>query len=205
MKRIMLTLALLFYSPYVNAQNTSGGAPPGGSGKGGFGVSVTLFDSMGTMKNSTGTIASRSMNNIGLSAVPSFSFGMVSALLYIDYVLTGQVTDPNEVSNTNLGGSGWIGAPGIGFEFSKISLAASYVLYGNYVASKKTAANEESSYTKPSGFVVQLGYQLNSPWTLHLIYRSVSYAKAIVGDAFSDIKDDPVQSSSYGLGIGAAF
>ncbi len=156
---------------------------------------------MGTMGNSSNP--NRSMSSFGLHLMPALKFGKFMIGPMAQYQFVGQMTDPAEVSDVNLGGTGYLVGAGIGFTLKRFLIRASYDFLGSNTGSVKTASGETSVYQKGTGFTGLISFRIkqNSKVLLDLYVSQTSYAEQLTGSTTNDLSSTPMKSLLYSLGL----
>ncbi len=166
---------------------------------------TSLHVGSGTSANSTASIQKRTMLFTEATADLGYSFGMLAPIAHVSYRYVGQQTDPSSVSDTNMAGTGYIGGAGLSADFGAIRLVASYDLLGSFQLSQKSSGGSVITYTKPTGYHVKLNYAWQGNWEFSATYTREDYKTKKSDSSETDIKDDAVYQTLYGVGLSYLF
>ena len=147
------TLSLFALLTLLVFNSTAAQASPFGD----FGVDGGINWGLGSVHNSSGSVAGRTVNAIALNAFPNYKyagiqFGIIGELRFI-----GQNTDPATVSNSNVKGTSWLMGIGAEYQILLWTFSAGFDFLGNYSLSETTASGSAVSYKKPIGFMLKAG------------------------------------------------
>jgi len=203
MKKLLIVTSLCLFSFSSSAADALGGF----SAKGG------ISWGMGKMKNESGSIKERDTNMLELAAMPGYRFWDVLVAPYLSYRSVGQNTEPSEVNNQNLKGSGYLIGLGSSYTYEMVSFTGAVSFLGQHKLSNKDLSNNEVTYKKPFG--IHLGVDLMlSRWfkpldkvdfAANLNYSSVKYKEDQVGTSVADVDKDKRSQTNIALGISAFY
>lgn len=157
----------------------------------------------GKMKNSSETIQSRTMNALSFHVLPAYSLGVVSVGPQIEYRIVGQNTAAADVANTNLKGSGYLLGVAAFTKWMDLTVGLGFSFYGQHKLSLADIGGNESTYKKPIGFNLSVGYPVAPSVTADLRASLVSYRESNVGSVVSDVSDNKL--THWNIGLGAAY
>jgi hypothetical protein len=160
---------------------------------------------LGTIKNKSDTIKSRSINTVFVHALLGLGVGPVTIGGMGQYRFVGQITDPKKVDDTNMSGVGYYAGPALAIGLGPIVFQVAYDLAGDDHLLVETEAHEQVVYSKPSGFTALLGVLLGKSLLIDLHFSSHNFSQVSNGQVKHDITDDKMTEIHYGAGIGVEF
>lgn len=171
-----------------------------------FGVHGGINWGIGKGKNSTGSTQSRTLNTIGIQALPGYklSTGVTPDFLIgplLEYTFVGQNTEPSSVGNSNLRGSGYMIGLGVQTDFGPIVLLGSFDFIGQYSLSENTTAGLETKFKSPIGFRLLAGYPIMPMMTADLMFSMHSYKTNVLGGSDVDISSNKLTRWTVALGV----
>jgi hypothetical protein len=142
----------------------------------------------GTMGN--GSNVNPNVAVLTFRAMPGVSFGRLTVGAMAQYKLVGQLTDPAEVFDTNVRGSGYTLGGAIALDLGRLSIQGSYDFLGSYKLSNVDLLGDTLTFSKPSGFTFVVGYRVTPRTSLDASGSFLSYS-------------DPgeFKESTFGLGL----
>jgi len=167
----------------------------------GFGLKAGADAFVGTVGNASDSIKSRSINGVGIYAMPGYEFSQFLAGAIFEYSFIGQSTEPSAVGDTNLRGSGYLVGAAFAYTDGMIHALVSYDMYGVYTLTNKTGIGQTSAYTKPAGLRLNLGYRLNPMFSVDAFYSDASYSDSSLDGVGTDISSDKLKIVRYGAGL----
>ena len=167
----------------------------------GFGFSGGADWGLGSMKNSTTSIKSRTMNTFEFHALPGYSFMGFLVGLDMNYRLVGQNTDPATVGGTNLKGNGYLLGLGGEYSLGMLTFSAAIDFIGKHKQGLNTTAGDESSYKKPLGFKLGAGYRIAPMIDVDALISLTSYSTNELAGADVDISSNKVTHLNFALGM----
>jgi hypothetical protein len=112
------------------------------------GITVNAFaeSGWGKTKNKTKSIQDRSIVTHSLGVSPQYDFGGWSGGFSAAYLFRNQLTEPREVSSTNLRGSGLNFSMAGKYQFSSFALHGQLDVWGRYSLSNKDPVGQDIKY-----------------------------------------------------------
>lgn len=184
------------------AQAKSGGS---GGREPRFMADAGIYAGTGTMASSSNSIASRAMNSGAIMAEIGMRFGFVVPFARVDYGIAGQSQDPSGFNNQNMSGTGYISSAGVRFDIKRASLSFAVEFGGSFKLDKKTTGDLESTYSSPSGMLVEAAYRFDSRRRVFLLYQQTAYVKSTLGSSDTDISNNKLTHMNYGAGFAYAI
>lgn len=166
----------------------------------GYALKAGVFLSLGQMGSKT-TYVSRSMDVLSGYLLTGFRVGPLSVGPVGQYQIAARLTDPAQVSNTNLRGQGYLVGGGLGLSLAFIDLTASYDFFGSYGLTNLDSSGQSSSLSNPLGFTVILGVKVISFLAVDLIYSNHSYGTRSTAGIPVSISSDAIYQIYYGVGL----
>ena len=189
MKCVLPLIALLILSSSAHAALV-----------GDFGVDGGLSWGIGSAKNSTGSITSRTVNAFSINAFPNYSVAGFQLGVLGQYSIIGQNTDPATVSNTNLKGNAWLVGVGAEYQILAWTFSAGFNFLGNYSISANNSAGQSVSYKKPIGFLLKAGYFIIPMVSIDGSFQTTSYGTTTVASTDSDISANKLSETNFAVG-----
>lgn len=202
---VLLTAAVLTVLVLQSCVNVAHAIPGMGMSVGGIAFRGGVDAGIGSMKNESNSIPSRTMNEVALYAMPGYQFAMVTGGVLAEYRVRGQNTEASTVGNQNLSGGGYLVGPALGFSFLSFHLIGSFDLLGQYKMANVTSTGAESTYKSVSGFRFMLGYSLFPMISVNATYQMASYGKNTTGSTETDLSSNKVKESMMRAGVSFSF
>ena len=157
-----------------------------------FSAGAMLMAGKGKMGNGLADAPERDMTYIPVGLFAGVNFKKFRLGLNYEYMMSNQDTDPAEVANTNVSGTGT--SIGVRLEYynGKHSIGAVYRAATTYALEKQTVAGVSASY-KGSGFSLQYTRQIKNKIGFVIDYTQETFNESL---ASGNIKWDRI-----GLGI----
>jgi len=169
----------------------------------GFGARAGGHWGLGQMSNSSGDVASRTMNTFSLEALPGYNLAGFLIGPFVEFRLVGQNTNPSTVGGTNLRGHGFQFGLGTSYDFGPLSFLAALEFFGSHALSNNDLSGNPVTYQKPFGFVLEGGYKFLPSVTADLRFSWTRYSQAQTGTLTTDISTNRL--SQWDLSLGASF
>jgi hypothetical protein len=173
-----------------------------------YNLGVKAGSSWGKTKNSTTSIASRSMLTHEVALQPGMKFDDWTFGLALGWRFRRQLTEPREVANTNLKGSGYHAGLLAKWDVGTWSLLGEVDISADYGLSNKDPVQQEIVYKCPIGFC---GFGITAEtavWNDFLIEGGIKHqrwGKVDVASAGNDISDSRLTEWRVYLGTGMNF
>jgi len=154
----------------------------GSSGGPKFSVGVMALVGQGKMGNGltgNGNAPDRDMLFTPVGLFLGYNFKKFRLGLNYEYMIGGQTTEPAEVGDTNLSGTGT--APGIRLEYydGKNAFGAVYRLSSEYKLDKQTFAGTAATYKGSGGFSIQYMRQIKNKLGIVVDYTTEEYSESL--------------------------
>lgn len=192
--KFLTILIILLYPGIIFAQDYTLGLKAGSS--------------WGKSQNNNHTISNRAMLTHEISAQPGihsrdWTFGLVAGWRF-----RRQLTEPSQVSNTNLRGGGYHLGFGAKYDFSKWSMLGELDLSTNYRLSNLDPVGQEIKYKCLIGLCgIGISAQTNiwNDYLLELGFRYQRWGRVDVNKVKNDISDNRLTEWRLYLGTGRYF
>jgi hypothetical protein len=155
------------------------------------------FGTFGSMSNSQGDIASRSIMAFTPALSLGYRVGSFTPSLYSEYNFVSQTTPVSNVSNQNLSGQGYLAGVMLKYEFQNYSIAGNLLFLGQEQTTQSTVLSQSSIYSGPLGVSLIFGYSICSKLSLLVTGKYVNYSTWNLGS----ISGDTLTQFSYGIGL----
>jgi hypothetical protein len=191
-------LILFLFTTFFIFTSTSFAQRSSRSSGGGPRFSVGLYGIIGQGKmgnglEGSGNAPDRDMLHTPIGLFLGFNIKKFRIGVNYEHMIIGQTTEPSEVGDTNLSGSG--SAPGVRLEYydGKNAFGVIYRLGSDFKLDKATQQGTEANYKKGTGFSVQYMRQLKNKLGIVLDYSTEDYAESLT--------TGNVKMNRIGLGI----
>lgn len=198
-----MKLLTLIFVGLVTAEFAA--AAPGAAGGSGWTGAAALSMGAGTMKDKDDSLPKTDLLYTEATFQGAYRFGSIAPLVQLGYRYVGQTTKADDVNGNNVGGSGYTVGAGLEGFFSSVRVAAVYDLLGQYDLSKTSSGGSKVSYSKPTGFHFMIGYNWKPSWEWFVGFSQLQFNEKISASQKTDIKDNPVIQTLYGVGISYLF
>lgn len=168
-------------------------------------IETSLNVTSGSMGNKDGTIPVRAMTTGAAGLNLGMRIGFFVPLLMAEYRYSAQSLDPSEVRNQNLSGSGYMAGAGLRFEIGSFMATFGYEFLGEYKLEKATTGGLDSNYSEGTGMLAWLSYRIDHKRNLYVCFHQSEFAKSKVGPTTTDITNNKLSETSYGLGLSYSF
>ncbi len=210
MKPFFLLFFIVLFGPHTSHAKYITKDSGGISSLGGFKFRLLggLKYQRATMMSKNDFVEKRSMNGVGADAIGGFSFGPLIVGGGATYTKFFQSTDKGDVSDTDTSGDLTTFQGVVGLGAGKLCLLARYYFKADYKLSQKTAADEESSYSKPDGsYGLSLMYRPGGRSFWSIDYNNINFTEAKVGSVKAELNDadEKINLNSFGITYGFMF
>lgn len=206
-KFLSICLMLFLYTSSSFAQIFTG---QGGSGLGGFkfrALGNLSYEYMKMKSTDNLAVKDRSLNGLGLEGMLGFQYSALMFLTGADLMKFYQMTDVEDVGNTNFNGNrlDYLGA--VGLNFGNISLIGKYYFNSTYSLDKKTSSGSTIKYLDPDKSMgVSLLYNLSGMNVIGIDYKKFVYKKFSSNDVESNLNTNTeLNTNSIGVSYGFIY
>jgi hypothetical protein len=153
------------------------------------------------------TIIERDLIGLGLDGMFGMENGPYILGVGVDYNLFRQITEKEEVNNTNTSGSMLSGSLALGLQSKRFVLLGKYYFYSQMALEQSTAEGNEQIYQAPSGsFEIQVHLKTGFRTFWALSYLNMTYSELVEGDReFNLTSELEVNYSAFGIMYGLQF
>lgn len=152
------------------------------SSSAGVGLKLGGNYGIGTMKDPS-AFSTRMVDSLRVFVFPHYTLNPIFFGVFGDYHWTGQTTPVKNVSNTNMGGSGYLIGPGLGFQFLGVTGMGSYEFVGQYKLKKQTVDLKDVIYSKPRSWRITISIPLSPLVMLDFSYIRTAFSERKYGTA----------------------
>lgn len=176
-------------------------ASPGGGQASSIYAVVGAVGYSGSMGTKNQSIEGRTMNSGAGFLQLGYSFGNWTPYLAGEYLVASQATKANQVSNSNLGGEGYVVSAGVRFDLGWLFFAGEFAPHGVYQVKTPTVNSETSTYEKPLGGIATIGVRFKGGLEGILRYRVMEYQSNVISNRTFDLGQNPMVQSFVGAGL----
>ena len=143
-----------------------------------FSAGAMLMAGKGKMGNGLADAPNRDMTYIPVGLFAGVNFKKFRLGLNYEYMMSSQTTNPTEVANTNVSGTGTSIGARLEYYDGKQSIGAVYRAATTYTLEKQTVAGVSATY-KGSGFSVQYTRQIKNKFGFVIDYTSETFNESL--------------------------
>ncbi len=167
----------------------------------GLGLHLGAEGGWGQSANGSGGIPTRALSTYSAYAAPGLRLGNFFVGAFGEYFIAEQLTEPAEVGNQNLRGSGYLAGPALGTRWQRVSLLAGAPLLGRHAFRLGDASGNVNAFEKPLGARITVGYAVY--WRAHLTLSAewIAFRSQSLGASTIDVSGDPLRRYSARLGL----
>ncbi len=206
MLKILLLLAVTFSSIDSKAYSGGSGGSPSLS-RIGFRFLGNLKLQHGTLGSNDGSVKKRKVNSIGAEAIGGINLGPLILGAGAEYSKLFQMTDPDDVSDTNLSGGITQFSGVAGFAFGKLCLLGKYYFKSSLSLDQKSPADEKVQYLSPdASYGISILYRPGGRSFWGIDYNNINFSKEDrAGTTNNFSADETMNLSTFGISYGFMF